>query len=436
MEIISKCEQLITFLHVIVYAHGTSAPQTTVGSDDPSLFPGHLEPLGSRQVKKQIETLTSYPSPTDFFEKYIKPGRPFLLKDGAKDQPAFKLWNDDYMKSFPESETELVEVEPNLKEVREAKGYSIPLKEFIETYHEHEIYMVNRVPSFLQKDVEMPSPLKCNTTRDLMLDHVVWMSSGGTKSVLHNDDLDNINCLFRGSKHLLMINPDKYKGKVPIDHPNGGYSSLDVDRVNFTKYPSLREVEYIECQMDEGDCLFIPWRWYHQVNSVANQNRQNIAVNIWFQHQPDHKPDKCDVGEDKTTLENFHFKGVDSLAGNEEGEMEYPLLSLYEYTLSKTKFNRANLNTFQSILKRIPGIFLEKPITDIDVGDGFKDSAQQMFNKLNVNGDKYISKEDFDEIFQKNEIADSLESWLDNEMVKMKSELETLLDDTKKKDEL
>ena len=43
---------------------------------------------------------------------------------------------------------------------------------------------------------------------------VTWMSSGGTKSVLHFDDLDNINCLFRGQKDLLFINPIKYGSKV------------------------------------------------------------------------------------------------------------------------------------------------------------------------------------------------------------------------------
>lgn len=42
------------------------------------------------------------------------------------------------------------------------------------------------------------------------------MSTGGTKSVLHNDDLDNINCLLRGKKELLFINPDKYGDKVHI----------------------------------------------------------------------------------------------------------------------------------------------------------------------------------------------------------------------------
>ena len=44
---------------------------------------------------------------------------------------------------------------------------------------------------------------------------VMWFSSGGTKSVLHFDDgLDNINCLFRGTKELLFIDYQKYKHVV------------------------------------------------------------------------------------------------------------------------------------------------------------------------------------------------------------------------------
>lgn len=46
----------------------------------------------------------------------------------------------------------------------------------------------------------------------------MWFSSGGTKSVLHNDDVDNINCLFSGTKELLFIDYKKYNKKVGHDH--------------------------------------------------------------------------------------------------------------------------------------------------------------------------------------------------------------------------
>ena len=48
----------------------------------------------------------------------------------------------------------------------------------------------------------------------MFLVQVMWFSSGGTKSVLHNDDVDNINCLFSGTKDLLFIDYKKYKDVV------------------------------------------------------------------------------------------------------------------------------------------------------------------------------------------------------------------------------
>jgi len=42
----------------------------------------------------------------------------------------------------------------------------------------------------------------------------MWFSSGGTKSVVHTDSVDNINCLFRGQKSFVMVDPIKYGDKV------------------------------------------------------------------------------------------------------------------------------------------------------------------------------------------------------------------------------
>jgi len=46
-----------------------------------------------------------------------------------------------------------------------------------------------------------------------------------------------------------------------LDRPEGGYSDLDVDAVNFVKYPLLANMRYGIVHMKAGDCLFIPWRW-------------------------------------------------------------------------------------------------------------------------------------------------------------------------------
>ena len=73
-----------------------------------------------------------------------------LIQGGAKKYPAFKLWEDDYLKSHKEAETFEVFVENRKKENRTNGGNYITLKKFIETYHKDDIYMVNGVPDHLQ----------------------------------------------------------------------------------------------------------------------------------------------------------------------------------------------------------------------------------------------------------------------------------------------
>ena len=53
--------------------------------------------------------------------------------------------------------------------------------------------------------------LNCGGYTNVLQDAVVWFSSGGTNSVLHIDAVDNINCLFDGTKELLLINKVGYK---------------------------------------------------------------------------------------------------------------------------------------------------------------------------------------------------------------------------------
>ena len=47
--------------------------------------------------------------------------------------------------------------------------------------------------------------LRCGGFLKSLQDAVMWFSSGGTKSVLHFDAVDNINCLFSGNKELFMV---------------------------------------------------------------------------------------------------------------------------------------------------------------------------------------------------------------------------------------
>ena len=57
----------------------------------------------------------------------------------------------------------------------------------------------------LLEDVFLPQCMLCGGLAKYLVTSVMWFSSGGTKSVLHHDDLENINCLYDGFKELVMI---------------------------------------------------------------------------------------------------------------------------------------------------------------------------------------------------------------------------------------
>lgn len=61
------------------------------------------------------------------------------------------------------------------------------------------------VDCFLAEEYVIPRCLLCGGFTEVFQDAVMWFSSGGTKSVLHFDSVENINCLFSGSKKFIMI---------------------------------------------------------------------------------------------------------------------------------------------------------------------------------------------------------------------------------------
>lgn len=242
--------------------------------------PGHLQPIGNSGPVHPIDHVDGFLPPKVFIEKYLKKNRPLLMRGAAKASPAFKLWNDAYLRSkTPPGKDGNVFVEHGKKENRSDPSGDMNFGDFLLKYNTSDIYMVNHVPTFLKQDLIMPFSIQCDSFNKSFADAVMWFSSGGTKSVLHNDNYENINCLYRGRKRLVFINATKYKSLTEklIDDKHG-HSSVDVEKVDLEKYPFFAGMEFNIVEMDPGDCLYIPLLWYHHVESFGS----NLAVNVWF----------------------------------------------------------------------------------------------------------------------------------------------------------
>ena len=119
------------------------------GQDGASV-PGHLEPLGSKNVKHSLEVIQSYPAPKTFFKTYVVASKPVLIQNAAKVSPAYQKWTDEYFLSRPESSEATIQAEQRKKEERTTPDKEISFSEFVKSYKDKDIYMVSSVPKFMR----------------------------------------------------------------------------------------------------------------------------------------------------------------------------------------------------------------------------------------------------------------------------------------------
>ncbi|XP_053405427.1 bifunctional peptidase and arginyl-hydroxylase JMJD5-like [Mercenaria mercenaria] len=245
---------------------------------------GQFKKLGSHKPPSKGATILAgkFPPPTVFYSHFIEKGQPLLMKGVLNETgyTAFVKWTDKYLGTKYGSE--IVEIERGKKEDRDGKAIELTLSKYLEIYKSSDLYMVHTVPDSMKDEVLVPYSLQCGGFQDNLQDAVLWFSGGSTKSVLHYDTVDNINCLLDGEKKLVLIDK-RYKNMVE-EHgwvEDGAYSQVDVDAVDPGKFPGVYNAAWFQINMQKGDCVYIPYKWYHHVYSPPGRN---LAVNLWFSH--------------------------------------------------------------------------------------------------------------------------------------------------------
>jgi hypothetical protein len=182
--------------------------------------------------------LEAFPSPAAFHHDHASGyGVPFVVRGGAAVHPAAALWTDDYLtEHFGDV---MVEWEEGKKENRSLDLFEWQLAKYVREYSNLDGYCVCDLNDRMKADFRLPESLICGGYHRRLSSLIMWFSSGGTKSVLHNDVFENINCVLDGTKQLLMIN--RSLANV-IETPAAGWdrqsnsaASIDVDAVDLTK---------------------------------------------------------------------------------------------------------------------------------------------------------------------------------------------------------
>lgn len=226
---------------------------------------GHLKPFGShRPPDVPIEETEIIPDPWTFWENYVKPEVPLLLRGAARKSPAFTLWTEEYMKTnYGSLEIRLEGKNEGLSRIpigSEGLGRD-KIDSFLEHYHSRDSYVVSQLPEPMYRDVTVLSCMTCGNIGGRIVEVDLWMSSGNSKSVLHKDAFNQMNCLMNGTKQWKLVHkqyePYIHKSVEP-EREIGGRSDINVSSVDLLTHPNIAKVHYSDITVHAGDCLFLP----------------------------------------------------------------------------------------------------------------------------------------------------------------------------------
>lgn len=122
-----------------------------------------------------------------------------------------------------------------------------------------------------------------------------WFGPAGTISPLHTDPYHNILSQVVGRKYIRLYAPRESENLYARGIEEGGIdmentSALDVgilegwdgseeDKTEaIERFPLFRDAQFVDCVLEEGECLYIPVGWWHYVRSLSI----SFSVSFWF----------------------------------------------------------------------------------------------------------------------------------------------------------
>jgi hypothetical protein len=128
----------------------------------------------------------------------------------------------------------------------------------------------------------------------------IWIGNRITVAT-HFDPMLNLACVAAGRRRFTLFPPDQisnlYIGPLELTPAGAPISLVSVTAPEFERYPRFREALAAAqfAELDPGDAIYIPYLWWHHVESL---DRFNVLVNYWW--------DPAQAGLEKPFLSIFH----------------------------------------------------------------------------------------------------------------------------------
>jgi len=254
-------------------------------------------------MPKPIDDLTSIDRYT-YLEHY-RFKKPFVLRGGAKQVPAFEKWSLEYLEGQIGGVTiqPLIYGDDSKRDYSKAQFVEMSFAEFcteLKSGNSRTLYWfegpvsanfwggkdkqarVNQDLNMLASDFGIPDFLKL---AEIIYAQIV-LGSGKNGTVLHHDYGGEAKCLMQliGEKHVLLVPPQygKYLALHSLtSQKNFTISALELRGRDFESI--CKQVPVYETTIRPGDVLYWPSFWLHD---IANAGAVNLAINAPIDEMP------------------------------------------------------------------------------------------------------------------------------------------------------
>jgi Cupin-like domain len=250
-----------------------------------SLFDAFARQLRQSSVAENVPVEDRI-SPTRFYEHYYFANRPVLVRGLMEKWPALQRWTPTYFaERFGDEVLEVSgdrESDPKYEDRFVDHRRRMTMRQLVDTVTQaqgNNVYLVakNRLlerPPFtsLQKDYSCPEGI---LTEGSEAPARMWFGGAGTVTPLHHDASNILFGQVYGRKLVRLIPPyeiqDLYNNRTC-------FSDIDLDNVDYVRFPRFRRVTVIQAIVRPGDFLLFPLGWWHQVRSL------DISISLSFQN--------------------------------------------------------------------------------------------------------------------------------------------------------
>lgn len=220
------------------------------------------------------------PSVADFFYKHWVACRPLVITNLSKDWQISKTWTfERLLKDFADEE---IEVQTNRNADRNFEINSVSHKTkvklgwFIQTIlaqqeDTNDIYMTannqafakTKLKSLISEIGKLPGWM--SNDPDCIGWRNFWVGPKGTITPLHHDTCALVHLQVQGSKLWRLVHPFDYGNLYNHNHV---FSLVDIFNIDYSRFPLMSNVKYIDVVVNPGEALFLPLGWWHGVKSL------------------------------------------------------------------------------------------------------------------------------------------------------------------------